>query len=135
MENRYFSRIIVDIPCVCIEKFGDQSTLEFAGIIHDISESGIQVRIDKNKYNSLADRMEAKDIISFQAHDEYVIVSVNHEDVIQGDAEVVWINSTSDNMSFGCRTNKVLPEYLSYVKNKKIALFLEGSFSPGAQYA
>ena len=126
MDNRNYSRIIVDVPSCIYITLNDYTKIDIEGIIHDISESGIQVRVNSDSYDEMAKILSAGDVISFQAVDEYNVLNENKVDIVGGVAEVIWLNVDEKEIVFGCRTNKVLPEYLSYVKQKKLSLFFSG---------
>lgn len=126
MEQREYCRIVVDIPGTFFFQFEDQTCIEVCGVLHDISESGIQVRFSCEDYSDLTKRLVTGDVVQFQAIDEYSVFNDNREDIIDGVGEVMWIDTNKQEVIFGCKANNVMPEYLSYVKHKKLSLYISG---------
>ena len=126
MENRVFSRIVVDIPSCIYVTLNDDTRLEILGLIHNISASGIQIRISLDDYADMVKKLCPGDVVGFQAVDEYKVINDERADIIDGDGEVVWINSNENEIMFGCKVNNVNPEYLTYIKQKKLSLYFTG---------
>jgi len=131
VENRFYTRITVNVPSAIYITFKDHTRMELNGVIRDISEGGVQIRIDMSDYANLVGRLTNGDNIRFQAVDEYQMLSDTKEDIIEGTGEVVWISTTENEIAFGCKAKKVLPEYLTYIKNKKLSLFFSGNHDIG----
>ena len=126
MDDRYYSRVTINLPSVFIVECEDGAPVEVGGVIHDISEDGLQICISKEEYATLTKAIEAGASIKFQAVDEYMVCSDTRVDIFQGTAEVKWSNDRDGEMSFGCKVNYIKPEFEEYVKNKKLAIFVNG---------
>ncbi len=125
MEKRLYQRVLVNLVSNFIVNKPDLGYKEFGGFVEDVSENGMKIRVEDKKYFPLAATIKIGDKISFQAVDEYKLYNKTRIDVFTGEALVVRVNKIDEAVSFGCRVIKPTEEFGEYVKNKKMALFMD----------
>lgn len=129
MEKRLYQRVTVGITSNFIIQDNEPGYREFGGVIDDLSENGIRVSVTDSRYSHILDRIKVGDKITFQAFDEYEMYGELRTDVFTGETEVRHIKKEEDNIIIGCKVYKASEEFDEYVKNKKMALFIQHGFS------
>lgn len=124
MEKRSFDRVTVDVPAMVIFTLADNSNVECDGVLHNISEGGVQIKLEKEDYDAIAPKLKIGDVIGFKAVDVYQVFSDKREDIVQGNVEVIWVSEADREIAIGGKLNYVSSDYLSYVKNKKLSTFI-----------
>lgn len=125
MEKRLYQRVLVGLISNFIIKENEPGFREFNGIIEDLSENGIRIRIEDQSYLHIVEKIKVGDKILFQSIDEYEMYGDTRTDIFSGEARVIRKSSDDGNVIVGCKIDKSSDEYSEYVKNKKMALFMK----------
>ena len=124
MDKRLYSRIIVDAEGSCFTDMEICGTREITGVVKNISEQGIQMRVDLNKYPD-AEKYFVKDTaFKFQFADIYNICDQERLDILTGKAKVRWSEVQNNILIIGCIIVDTSDNYQKYVMFKTTSKFL-----------
>lgn len=124
VERRNYRRVVVSLDSCFIIKDNEPGYREFNGVIEDLSECGIKIRVEDQRFAKIAGELSIGDKITFQSIDEFEMFNEMHTEVFSGEAEIVRIDSTSNELVIGCKVFSSSNEFNEYVKNKKMALYM-----------
>ena len=127
MERREYQRIKINAASQFYSKKSEQFTVEFAGTIEDISESGIRIVVDDPMYFDVMNGLEQGTEIVFQAVDSYSYSYTDRVDVFEGRVAVVHIGIRNGAYILGCRITVSNGNLQEYIKNRKVSLFLKSN--------
>lgn len=125
MERRQFVREKINVLGLFYIQDTEPSKSEFAGMIFDVCEMGISIKVTDSKYFPIVDTIDTGTIIKFYFCDEHFYFKELKRHEIVGDATVVWKERTDDSISLGCRTLKMYSALDTYVSEKKTLSFIE----------
>lgn len=97
---------------------------EFIGIIEDISEGGIRIRVNEEHFKEAVSTIKKGSIITFQSYDEYKLYQQIKEEVFSGEVEVLRVDNTPNGLFFGCKFVRLTKELEEYITNRKISVFV-----------
>lgn len=125
MERRDYSRIKVSAEGAFFVQENGKNIYDFSGIIDNVCEGGICIKLEKTDYKQIRDYLEIGKHISFQALDEKGY-GVNHETgVFKGKVTVVRVDEDDDLVLVGCKIAGDCQEFQDYVKGKKIYMYMQ----------
>lgn len=121
MERRRYERIRIDAASQFSMSDTSDGSLDFAGIIEDISEGGIRIVVSEAQYLDIADKISVGSEVIFQAMDEYMLYMTTRTDEIHGNAKVVRVEKYDDKYVFGCEMHYLNSSLEEYIVNRKAA--------------
>lgn len=125
VERRFYQRALIGLVGNFIIENKEPGSREFNGIIEDISECGIRICVEDDRFSNVTNNIQVGDTILFQSYDAYVLYDERHTDVFSGEAEVVRVETISGKLVIGCKIDKLSDALAEYIKNKKLAIFIE----------
>lgn len=125
MDRRYYGRTHIGVISNFIIKDNPLGLREFNGVIENMSEGGILIRVDMDCFGAAVDSITEGMIIYFQTYDEYELFGQHKEDIITGEVEVIRVEQGEDVKLFGCKMKKLSPELNQYITNKKMSVFMK----------
>jgi len=128
MDRRYYSRTKIKIESIFFINDGPILT-DFTGVIEDISEGGIRIFVDKERYKESVGTIAVGTNIFFQAYDEYLLYDEKKQEVFSGEVEVIRIEESEDGVHYGCRLLRLSDELAEYINNKKVSEYMKNGFS------
>lgn len=97
---------------------------EFNGIIEDISEGGIRIRVTNEQFKDAVSTIKEGSVITFQSYDEYKLYQELRQEVFMGEVEVLRVDKSATEMVFGCKFVRLTKDLEEYIKNKKVSVFI-----------
>lgn len=97
---------------------------EFNGIIEDISEGGIRIRVTNEQFKDAVSTIKEGSVITFQSYDEYKLYQELRQEVFMGEVEVLRVEKSATEMVFGCIFVRLTKDLEEYIKNKKVSVFI-----------
>lgn len=128
MERRYYQRVDVLAESTFIIPKKEFGKSEFNGIIENVSESGICIRVHDPKYFSIIAEMEIGETIRFQAVGKYRLYDENRESVFSGEISIARVNDVDGDKIIGCKIIRHTPELDSYIDNMCLSQFMDRIF-------
>ena len=116
MDNRQYTRLIINVEGTYYTESEINGSIEVYGIIRDISEQGIQIRIDLGLYPD-ADKVFVKgSTFTFQYADVYEVCNQERMDILSGEAMIRWTEISGNMLIAGCYISSPSEEFMKYLK-------------------
>lgn len=125
MEKRRHERLVINANGSFILYTKDNKIIEFFGKVEDISESGIKVCVDNDKFTSIANDLSEGDTITFQCMDSLNIFKKDTLEIFQGESSVVRKEIESDSIVIGCQFNKKSASVEKYLEDKRLSIYIK----------
>lgn len=125
MERRGCPRIKISADGVFY--LGDKQihVREFTGIVDDISESGLKIRLTEPVSEELLQNLSIGKEVRFQIVDEFELMGELKDDIISGAATIMRTEQSDSKYCIGCKFNAPSAELLYYVTDRKTYSFLQ----------
>lgn len=117
-DRRFFSRIKLNIDTTIFFQDGT----EILCTIYDISETGICLILSNETYIS---KIKIGDFLKFQSIDTFKLFDTKTTEFFNGSAKILRIQKSNDKLHIGCKFTEIPVTLEKYIKDKKIALFIE----------
>ena len=128
VEKRLYQRVIGGINGNFIIRNKKLGCIEFTGVIDDLSENGIRISITDSNWFENVKKIETGDKLLFQALDEYKLHDEVRVDIFSAETEVIRLDDNGDSIVIGCKIYESSREFDEYIKNRKMALFIERGY-------
>lgn len=125
MERRAYERIKVEARGTFFIINDDACVAEFVGNIVDISEAGIKVMVEPDKYEEALEMVSEGSQISFQAVDNFVLYGSDITELFSGKVFVVRKEADRNGIFLGCKIRPLTQTLQKYIDDKKISVFIE----------
>lgn len=125
MDRRDDSRIRINVNSIFVLQKENTALREFEGVLFDISEGGIRIEADIEKYNDIVSNISVGDIVHFTIPDEYEMYGKDIYELVTGEAKILRKEIKDGNIIFGCCFTSYDADLQKYVSNKKTALFMK----------
>lgn len=122
MDRREHQRIVVGLECNFYFKNRDTDSKEFCGVIEDISEAGLRLRICEKSNSDFVKKANVGDYILFQSADEYTRANRPQIDVLIGEAKITRIENKNEHVLIGCSIVDKIKGYDDFINRKYIEL-------------
>lgn len=123
MENRSYPRERINIQCAFFVEGAENEKREFTGIIGDLSEGGMKVKVISPEDVAKISEVCVGTKIKFQSVDEYTLMKEVRCDILEGELTVVRISHTGNDIVIGCKIVELSPELEEYLGNKRLVSF------------
>lgn len=123
MDKRRFRREPIEVPANFYIEGGEFGKIEFTGMIGNICEGGLSVEVLDAGCIEIAETVTPGTIIKFIGIDEYEIFKEERVEYIEGEAEVVRIESSEYRIELGCEIKTMSRRLENYILDKKTISF------------
>lgn len=123
-NRRMYSRVDVNAPGSFYVKSGDELLGTFVGKIVDISEEGIKIEADNDKYEECLAKVMEGSAISFQALEEFVLYGENTTEIFNGQAKIMRRIENDGLITLGCKISPQSPSFSKYVDDRRISVMI-----------
>lgn len=123
MDRREYHRFRGSLECNIYFKNRDIDYKEFSGLIEDISEVGLRIKIDTKDNVDFVNNITVGDSIMFQSAEEKQIHNEEKITVLIGEARVLRIEEEKEFIKIGCAIVSVIPEYYKYIRYREMQIF------------
>lgn len=122
MERREYQRINVSAKGSFFAQ--DIKNVEFVANIVDVSENGVRVEIDNEKYGKLLEPLDEGHVICFQAMEEFLVYDKSKVGIFDGKAIIVRKQIEDNLIIMGCRVYPPSNSLMQYVEDRKVSVFI-----------
>lgn len=124
-DRRYYQRTKINIETILLLSDKNVFPREFDGKLEDISLGGVKIVIDPVSYSNLTEPIFINDDIHFTSYDEYHLFDKDLSAIVRGEAKVVRIDDSGENVILGCMFRHLSPELEKYVTDKETCSFVD----------
>lgn len=125
MEKRWYQREKLNIDGVFFIQGAKIGKIEFVGMIKDISEGGLAIRVKDEQYIDIADEAEIGTTIRYFFIDEYEVFGEQKNPQLVGDVTVVRKSKEHGELILGCTINYLSSDLESYISDRKVLAFFD----------
>ena len=126
MDRRLYRRITINAEGVFILDNNEISHREFPGVIEDISEGGIKIKMVKDEADHILPHLKTGSYLHFLATDDYTLFGNVNSAIISGQVEVLRQDTINNLITLGCKFKKYTSELLDYVSDRKLSIYVDG---------
>lgn len=124
MEKRQYQREVINCIGLFYIQGGEYGKIEFDGVVTDISENGMAIKIVEPKCIMIADEVQVGTELKFCFIDKYEIFRETKNVDITGIATVVRKDKNADRLIIGCTFRGDRRKIEQYVSDKKMITFM-----------
>lgn len=124
MDRRTYPRLQIEVEGLFILQNENIMPRDFEGLVIDISEGGLQLSIDYNKYSQALDDIKEGDVIHVSIPDEYELFGEERFDIVTGNAKIVRKTVDNNNIILGCKFLTRTSELEQYLIDRRTSFYM-----------
>lgn len=123
MENRMYQRVKLNIDVLCYIQGAPAGKVEFSGIVINISECGIAIKVSDERYVAVIDDASIGTEFRFLFVDEYELFKEEKTVHVEGTARIIRKEETPGGILIGCEIRGRKESVEKYVSDRKLISF------------
>lgn len=128
MEKRQYQRENIDCLGLFYIQGGEYGKIEFDGIVINVSEGGMAIKVVKSESLAIADEVQVGTELKFCFIDRYELFHEIKDVNVSGMATVVWIDKNDERLIIGCEFHGDCKKLERYVAERKMITFMAGGY-------